>query len=210
MVSAKLKAYVEQGVLPIYNKNEEGHGIDHVNYVLRRAFKFNVENDLWLSDDMLYAAVVFHDVGHHIDPKNHEVVSAEMFIADKFMNEFFSPADLLVVRQAIEDHRSSADSDPRNIYGEVLSSADRNTDLATPCRRTYAYTLKNYPNYTLDQNTNRAYDHISKKFGPGGYANEKIYFKDDEYTAYLQKVAELIADKPTFVAYFKQVNGISD
>ena len=40
MINKDLKKYIETNVLPIYSKNEQGHGPKHIEYVVRRSLKF--------------------------------------------------------------------------------------------------------------------------------------------------------------------------
>ena len=42
----ELKKYIEQYILPEYDKNESGHGIDHIQYVIKRSFELVNENNL--------------------------------------------------------------------------------------------------------------------------------------------------------------------
>lgn len=39
---------------------------------------------------MIYAIAAFHDIAHHIDKDNHEVLSAEIFYQNAKMKEFFN------------------------------------------------------------------------------------------------------------------------
>ena len=38
-INSKLKKYIENEILPEYRKNEVGHGIDHIKYVIDRSKK---------------------------------------------------------------------------------------------------------------------------------------------------------------------------
>ena len=73
-----MKNYIEKNILPIYEKNDSGHGIEHIRYVTERCMKFasQFEN---INPDMLFAIAAFHDIAHHIDKKNHETLSAKIF-----------------------------------------------------------------------------------------------------------------------------------
>ena len=74
-MNQKLQKYLEEEIMPRNNLNDEGHNIEHVNYVRRRSQKFaNMVGGLNL--DMVDTIAVYHDVGHSIDAKNHEKVSA--------------------------------------------------------------------------------------------------------------------------------------
>ena len=39
-VNNDLKKYIEENIFPIYEKNEKAHGIEHINNVISRSFKF--------------------------------------------------------------------------------------------------------------------------------------------------------------------------
>ena len=38
-ISIDLKCYIENNIFPLYAKNDEGHGIKHINYVVKRSLK---------------------------------------------------------------------------------------------------------------------------------------------------------------------------
>ena len=74
---------------------------------------------------MVYTIASYHDIGHHIDSKTHEIISADIMSKDNNLANFFTPEELITIKEAIEDHRASAKDDPRSIYGRIVSSADR-------------------------------------------------------------------------------------
>lgn len=37
-INKELKKYIENNIFPIYEKNEKGHGIEHIKYVIKRSF----------------------------------------------------------------------------------------------------------------------------------------------------------------------------
>ena len=45
-IDIKVKDYIDKNVLPEYAKNEQGHGIEHIKYVIRRSFELIDQNDL--------------------------------------------------------------------------------------------------------------------------------------------------------------------
>ena len=81
-IDKKLIEYIDSNVFPSYEKNEWGHGIDHIKEVIRRSIKFadTVEN---IDYNMVYTIAAYHDIGHYINPKLHEKISADMLYADK-------------------------------------------------------------------------------------------------------------------------------
>lgn len=39
-ISEKLKNYIENNIFPSYAKNDLGHNLDHIKYVINRSIKF--------------------------------------------------------------------------------------------------------------------------------------------------------------------------
>ena len=97
---------------------------------------------------MVYRIAAYHDIGHHIDSKTHEMVSADIMSKDENLKNFFFDEERQIIKEAIEDHRASAKDEPRSIYGRIVSSADRNNTVEACLRRTYTYGKKIDPNVT--------------------------------------------------------------
>ena len=198
MVNENLKKYVENEILPEYQKNEEAHGRSHIEYVIKRSFELVKENQLSVDENMVYLIAAYHDIGHHIDRKNHEKVSAEIMEKDQNLIQFFHPEQLQIIKEAIEDHRASAEEEPRSIYGKIVSSADRNSSIEQCFERTYSYVKKHTPEASDQELYERAYEVLKKKFGKDGYA--KFFFKDETYEKFLKDIRELLEDKEKFIA----------
>ena len=77
-VDLNLKNYIENNIFPEYQKNEEGHQIDHIKYVINRSFKFasTVPN---INCNMVYVIAAYHDFGHHIDAKRHDLYQLKLW-----------------------------------------------------------------------------------------------------------------------------------
>ena len=194
----ELQRYIEENILPVYDKNEVGHGIEHIEKVITRSFELVKENNLDVNPDIVYTVAAFHDLGHHIDPKKHEIISAEMMMKDESLPKFFTGEELKIIKEAIEDHRASGgQGKPRSIYGEIVSSADRNTTVEACLSRSYTYGKRLKPDATDEELFERAHFHLSEKFGVGGYA--KFYFKDAKYEQFLKDIRELLSDKQKFI-----------
>ena len=201
-INNELKKYIEENVFPEYNKNEKGHGIDHIHYVIDRSFELVKENNLDVNLDMVYTIAAYHDIGHHIDSKTHEIISADIMSKDKELKKFFNDEELIIIKEAIEDHRASAKDEPRSIYGRIVSSADRNNDVEACLRRTYTYGKNLNPEATDEELFLRAYDVLVNKFGENGYA--KFFFKDSKYESFLKEIRTLLKDKNNYIEKQKE------
>ena len=195
-INKKIKEYIQNSVLPEYEKNEQGHGINHIEYVIRRSFELINQNNLDVDFDMVYVIAAYHDIGHHIDRKNHEKVSAEIMSKDENLKEFFDEDKLEIIKEAIEDHRASSENDPRSIYGKIVSSADRNNTVEQCLERTYTYGKKHEPEATDKELYERSFEALNRKFGYNGYA--KFYFKDEQYENFLRDIRKLLENKENF------------
>lgn len=195
-INEDLKKYIEENIFPEYAKNDLGHNIKHIQYVIDRSFKFadTVPN---VNYDIVYTVAAYHDIGHHIDSKRHEIVSGEIMSKDENLKRFFSADELKIIREAIEDHRASADHEPRSIYGKIVSTADRNNTVEACLKRSYTYGRKLNPEATDDELFDRAYEHLKIKFGENGYA--KFFFKDDVYEKFLKDIRNLLSDKDNYI-----------
>lgn len=195
-INEDLKKYIEENIFPEYAKNDLGHNIKHIQYVIDRSFKFadTVPN---VNYDIVYTVAAYHDIGHHIDSKRHEIVSGEIMSKDENLKRFFSADELKIIREAIEDHRASADHEPRSIYGKIVSTADRNNTVESCLKRSYTYGRKLNPEATDDELFDRAYEHLKIKFGENGYA--KFFFKDDVYEKFLKDIRDLLSDKDNYI-----------
>lgn len=208
MINKTLKQYIEKNILPEYEKNEQGHGVEHIKYVVRRSLKF-AEQVEGVNLDMVYTIACYHDIGHSIDAKNHEKVSADILADDENLYMFFTPDQIDIMAEAVEDHRASSNNEPRSIYGKIVSSADRRTDMSNVLTTMYTYNLKNNPQFSLQENIENAYNHICKKFASGGYATNKMYFKDEEYEKLLDQANQFKNNKQEFVKYYCEINKIN-
>ncbi|MBP3831075.1 MAG: HD domain-containing protein [Clostridia bacterium] len=195
-INENLKEYIEENVFPEYSKNEPAHNIEHIKYVINRSFKFadTVPN---INYDMVYTIAAYHDIGHHIDPKKHEIISGEIMSKDENLKKFFSVEELKIIKEAIEDHRASSNHEPRSVYGKIVSTADRNNTVEACLRRSYSYNKKLHPEYNDEQIFEDCHFHLNDKFGENGYA--KFFFKDEEYENFLKDIRELLSDKNKFI-----------
>ena len=202
-----LKKYIEKNIFPSYEKNDLGHNLDHIRYVINRSLKF-ASNFNDINYDMVYVIAAYHDIGHYVDANNHEKVSADMLLEDINLRKFFTEDEIQTMAEAIYDHRASLEGEPRSIYGKIVSSADRNTLVEVILKRTYAYRLKHNSNDSLEKIIADSRHHIINKFGKNGYAAEKMYFDDMDYKKFLEEISVLVNNEVEFKRKFMEVNGI--
>lgn len=204
-VTPCLRYYISQYILPFYTKNDPGHQLNHIKHVMKRSFQLatNFSN---LKPNNIYVCVTFHDLTHHIDKDHHDILSAQFFRSDSVVTSFFSPTDQQLIFEAIADHRSTSSHSPRNDYGKVLATADLNTSVDSAMQRTHVYTVRHFPNISLDEAIQRGYQHLKEKFDTNGYA--KAYCPDPEYDAFKAKMISLLNSQTSFRQYYLEANDL--
>ncbi len=207
MINGELRRYIEFAIFPQYKENDEAHNIDHINYVIERSLKFakSLEN---INLNMVFTIAAYHDIGISVDRDRHEVISAEMLKSDIKLREFFTLEEIEIMSEAVADHRGSLEYEPRSIYGKIVSSADRNTDVGVALKRTHKYGLKHFSNMTNDELAERARVELDKRFGDSGYSVDKMYFDDVQYQTYLNELRSLLTNKKAFAERYFLENDI--
>lgn len=197
LVNIELKKYLKNNILKEYELNDSGHNIDHINFVLERAYELSKIYNI--NYDMLYTIVCFHDIACHINREEHEILSAKRLYNDEFLNKYFNEKDMLIMKEAVEDHRASLEYIPRNIYGKILSSADRKIGVDNYLHASIGFSMKKNPEKTFEELIEDSYQFAIKKFGKDGYAVKKMYVKDKKYEEFLKEIQYLIDNKKEFI-----------
>jgi len=201
-INKDLVSYIEKEIFPLYNKNEAGHQINHIKLVINKSLEYASKYDVDIN--MVYTIAAYHDLGHHIDKNIHEIVSAEIFIKDENIKQWFTDEQRVIIKEAIEDHRASNKNKPRSLYGLIVSAADRSfIDIEDSIKRTYLYGLRNFPDFTEVEQIERIYKHLNEKFGQNGYVES--YIEDKELEEKRQQLIKELSDKATFIEKIKRV-----
>lgn len=201
IINNELKMYIENNIFPKYERNEKGHQIDHINYVINRCIELCKNKDIDIN--MLYVVAAYHDIGYYIDYKKHEIISAQIMYDDKNLKSFFNEQQLKTMKEAIEDHRASLDREPRSIYGKILSSADRNIDVDESLRRIYLYSIEHFSELSEEETIEECYKHALKKFGEYGYS--KFFLEDKKYENYLKEMHYLLNNKKKYIERLRKI-----
>lgn len=207
MVNPNLMQYVNTSIMPRYDLCDKGHRQDHIQYVIRRSLSFAATVP-GIDCNIVYAAAAYHDLGCAVDRSIHNIISAQIVREDRVLREFFDENQIMLIAEAVEDHRASLKHEPRSVYGKIISSADRNTSLDSILIRSWEYRVEHNPDASVDWKVSDALDHIKSKFGPGGYAIHALYFPDPEFDAMLADTANLVSDPDRFRERLFAVNGV--
>lgn len=203
--NAELQNYIETEVLPKYQSFDAAHQTDHALMVIDQSLRLatTVSNSpryknpdgtkTLISTDMAYAIAAYHDLGLQKDRSTHHLVSGRIVREDERLRQWFTPEQIETMAQAVEDHRASAEHEPRSIYGKIVAEADRLIDSDTIVRRTIQYGLKHYPDYGKEAHLERALSHLDEKYAEGGYL--KLWIPESPNAERLHALQQLIKDR---------------
>ena len=168
-INTELAQYIQDNIFPRYEKYYS-HGMLHINNVINNMMMLADYYDL--DKNMAYVIASYHDIGLNIDRKNHEYESGKILYNDSELRKYFNEDEILIMKEAVEDHRGSRKERPRNFYGECLSDSDRDFDIEVLAKRQLATSLKNYPELTLfEDQFDRCHEYICKRINSAGKFN---------------------------------------
>jgi uncharacterized protein len=156
-----------------------------------------------VNEDVLYAAAACHDLGLAVDRKTHHLESGRIIRADERLREWFSPEQIETIAQAAEDHRASATTPPRSIYGALVAEADRMIVPETIIRRTVQFGLSHYPELDKEGHWERTLEHLNEKYAEGGYLHLLIPGSPNEEP--LARLRAIIKDTEYLRTLFEKI-----
>lgn len=189
--SLDLMEFVETNILPRYNDFDRAHQLGHVTNVIRESLK--LAQMVGADINMAYVVAAYHDLGLSGPRAIHHLTSGKILAADRRLLRWFSPSEIQVMREAVEDHRASASKEPRNIYGRIVAEADRELDANVVVRRTVEYGLDHYPELNREEHWRRLIEHLNNKYSRHGYIH--LWISGSPNAAKIETLRRLI-DNP--------------
>lgn len=197
-----LVRYIETEIIPQYAAFDKAHREDHARAVIERALGM-AEQYLQIDTEMLYTAAACHDLGLAVDRKMHHLESGRIIRSNERLREWFSPEQIEVIAQAAEDHRASAQTPPRSLYGCLVAEADRMIVPETIILRTVQFGLSHYPELDREGHWQRTLDHLHEKYAEGGYLHLLIPGSPNEKP--LAELRRIIRDEARLREIFEEV-----
>ena len=159
--SLDLVEFIETKILPQYAAFDAAHNMEHVTRVIRHSLELVKVTGADIN--MAYAIAAYHDLGMSGPRAIHHVTGGKILAADARLRKWFTPDQIKIMREAVEDHRASASHAPRSIYGKIVAEADRDIETDTVIRRTIQYCLANYPQLDHEGHWKRFMEHMQNK-----------------------------------------------
>ena len=201
MIPESLQKYIDTEIIPRYAAFDKAHREDHARAVIDRALAMGRQYDI--DEAMLLTAAACHDLGLAVDRKTHHLESGRIIREDARLREWFTPEQIETIAQAAEDHRASAKTLPRSLYGRLVAEADRMIVPETIIRRTVQFGLSNYPELDKEGHWQRTLEHLHEKYAEGGYLHLLIPGSPNE--APLQRLRDIIRDEAYLRTLFETI-----
>ena len=165
--SLDLVEFIETQILPKYAEFDRAHNMEHVTRVIRSSL--DLVRVTGADINMVYTIAAYPDlgmVGHRAD---HHIRGGKILERDARLKKWFSPEQIKIMKEAVEDHRASASRAPRSIYGKIVAEADRDIEPQVVIRRTIQFGFGHYPELDKEGHWKRFLEHMHNKYSKDGY-----------------------------------------
>lgn len=202
-VNLDLMTFIESQILPRYQAFDAAHRSEHVQHVIKESLA--LAKRLGADVDMCYTIAAYHDLGLEGPRAVHHITSGKILLADKRLGKWFSPAQIKIMKEAVEDHRASAAKAPRSMYGKIVAEADRELEAETVMRRTIQFGLDNYPELDHEGQYKRFLEHLENKYSQSGYI--KLWIPGSENEKRLNELRNIVNNKARLREVFERLKG---
>lgn len=200
-VDLTLMEFVEKQILPRYTAFGESHGLYHVTRVIKNSLE--LARMLGADINMTYTIAAYHDLGMEGPRAIHHITSGKILTADARLKKWFSPEQIKIMREAVEDHRASASHAPRSIYGKIVAEADRNIDIDTVFTRAIQYGIEHDPDKDKEWQFKRFDSHMEEKYSNNGYI--KLWIPHSPNEKKLKELRDIIVNKELLRQFFDKI-----
>lgn len=199
--SLDLVEYIETKILPQYTQFDKAHNLQHVMHVIKDSLI--LANSCGADINMVYTVAAYHDMGLSGPRAIHHISSGKILAADAKLKKWFTPAQILVMKEAVEDHRATASHSPRSIYGKIVAEADRELEPMTVLTRTIQFGLNAYSNKTKEEQYNKFCYHLEEKYAAGGYL--KLWIIGSPNEKRLNELRNIISNRTILRGLFNKI-----
>ena len=191
MINKEIKKYIETMVIPKYADFDKGHNLEHVKTVIEGSL--NLAKSCGVNLDYAYVIAAYHDLGLCDGREFHHITSGKILEADMTLQQWFSPDEIKLMKEAVEDHRASSKNPPRSIYGKIVAEADRDINPLKIIKRTIQYSIAHSPSPDKEHHWNNLLNHMAEKYAEGGYM--KLWFENSKNSERLKELRQIIANQ---------------
>ena len=201
--------YVNENVIAKYKNFDGGHDERHAEAVINRSFDIAEQINADVDINMVFVVAAYHDIGMLVSRENHATHSKEIMLFDVNLKRWFSPEQISVMADAVEDHSTSSKREPRSIYGKIVSDADKDLDISVGILRGWDYLHKNKPNLTFEECIDNMYDEMRRRFckNADGERLVKFYFETPAQKQFVEKMEYYATHKDKLAEIVKSLTG---
>ncbi len=199
--SLDLVEFVETQILPRYADFDRAHNLEHVTRVIRRSME--MVKTTGADINMAYVIAAYHDLGMSGPRAIHHLTGGKILANDARLKKWFSPEQIKIMKEAVEDHRASASRAPRSIYGKIVAEADRDIEPQVVIRRTIQFGFGHYPELDKEGHWKRFLEHMNNKYSKDGYL--KLWIPGSPNAKKLSELRNLIEQPVELRKAFDQI-----
>lgn len=208
-----LPKHLINDVCELYEKNDKAHRLDHVIPVLEHAeLIISRFDELKSYREQILTGAFMHDMMSWANRDQHHYLGAikAAHLLGSY-NVFIGDEDAVMqVANAVNEHRASFKGERTHIVSHAVAAADRGpVNFQSYLARAIKFRCKKVDpsNLTRQQITrliDEALEHLNDKFGPFGYAWERMpTYTNELYGQDIQEMQRLLAARNTREGYPK-------
>ena len=201
MVNKELQQYIEEHILPLYDRHDAAHRRNHADTVIGQSLALARNYDVDIN--MVYTIAAYHDTGIIHGREHHHTESKRILLEDRELERWFTPEERAIMGDAVEDHRASSKSAPRTIYGCIVAEADRIIEPRSIIRRTVQFSLTHHPELGREEGYERMVEHLNEKYNYGGYL--RLWIEESENGRRLEELRQIIGDKSLLRTIYDEI-----
>ena len=199
--SLDLVEFIETQILPQYAAFDRAHNMEHVTRVIRSSLE--LVKTTGADINMAYTIAAYHDLGMSGHRADHHIRGGKILERDARLKKWFSPEQIKIMKEAVEDHRASASRAPRSIYGKIVAEADRDIEPLVVIRRTIQFGFGHYPELDKEGHWKRFLEHMNNKYSKDGYL--KLWIPGSPNAKKLSELRNLIEQPAELRKAFDQI-----
>ena len=193
--------FVETQIVPKYAEFDRAHNMEHVTRVIRSSL--DLVKITGADINMVYTIAAYHDLGMSGHRADHHIRGGKILERDARLKKWFSPEQIKIMKEAVEDHRASASRAPRSIYGKIVAEADRDIEPQVVIRRTIQFGFGHYPELDKEGHWKRFLEHMNNKYSKDGYL--KLWIPGSPNAKKLSELRNLIEQPIELRKAFDQI-----
>ena len=173
-IRRELLNFINEKIKPAYKSFDKAHNLSHFKFVTNNCVEYArelIKKGFDLNLEIAYVVGAMHDIGLLHGREGHAKASGHIVRTTLELNQFFNLETIELIAQAVEDHSSHLEYEPRSIYGKLVADADRNNSMYLVFSRPIKYGIKHESFRTRQEHIDRVFEFVNNKFGRNGYVH---------------------------------------